>query len=468
MKSMEVLEKRFLKAAAQLAPERRPVFNLETILFGQQRAFVRDSSPYATGVCGRRSGKSYGVGSWLLEGPLQNPKAPSLYMTLTRESAKRILWPTLLELNRKHRLGFEPNEADLILKRAGRGSVYLVGANNRAEIEKVRGVGWGRVAIDEAQAFPAFLEELIDDVLDPSLMDHGGLLRVIGTPSPVPTGYFHEIASSEKWKHHAWTPFDNPYVKATEQLAKAMERRGVTEDDPSIQREFFGKWAYDPSTLVFKWAAKNAQEPPTNLTDYVIGVDLGFDDADAIAVLGWNSASPNLYLVEEHVTNKQTVTQLGAKLTALQAQYQPHDTVCDTGGLGKKIAAEVEVRTGITLSPAEKERKFEHIELLNDALRSGRFFARGDSRFSQDVLLIEWDRDKSHGDHLVISDRFHSDIADAVLYAYRRAQHWLYQEPPPVKPPGMPGDEEHIQVLEQELRDRKRERQDLEDWGYAQ
>jgi len=465
---LDVLEKRFLKAAAQITPAKAPPFNLDGILFGEQHAFVRDPSTYATAVCGGRAGKSFGIGSWLLEGPLIKPKAPSLYISLTRESGKRIMWQALLDLNRKHKLGYVPNETDLILRRNGVGSVYLVGANTQKEIEKIRGTGWGRVAIDEAQSFPNFLKELIDDVIDPRLMDHRGQIRIIGTPGAVPIGYFHELSSSPNWSHHAWTAFQNPYVNAREHLETTLKRRGVTQDDPSIQREFFGKWAYDPSALVFKWSQANAKEPPQKLTDYVIGVDLGFDDADAIAVLGWNAESPNLYLVEERITTKQTVTQLGAQITELQAQYQPHATVCDTGGLGKKIAAEVEVRTGIMLEPADKVRKFEHIELLNDALRSLRFFARADSRFAQDCLLIEWDRDKSHGDHLVISDRFHSDIADAVLYGYRRAMHWLYTEPEKPKPPGMPDDSEHVQVLEQEVRERHRYENELEEWGYVQ
>ena len=39
-----------------------------------------------------------------------------------------------------------------------------------------RGEGWGRVAIDEAQAFPAFLEKLIDDVLVHGV--HGEVYRL--------------------------------------------------------------------------------------------------------------------------------------------------------------------------------------------------------------------------------------------------------------------------------------------------
>ena len=56
-------------------------------------------------------------------------------------------------------------------------------------------------------------------------------------------------------------------------------------------------------------------------------------------------------------------------------------------------------------------------------------FARSDSRFAADALLVEWDR--TNPEKPRIGDRFHSDICDAVLYAYRRALHWLHEPAAP-------------------------------------
>ena len=46
-------------------------------------------------------------------------------------------------------------------------------------------------------------------------------------------------------------------------------------------------------------------------------------------------------------------------------------------------------------------------------------------------MLVEWDR--TNPEKPVISSRFHSDIADAVLYAFRRCLHWLHV-PEPAQP----------------------------------
>jgi hypothetical protein len=224
--------------------------------------------------------------------------------------------------------------------------------------------------------------------------------------------------------------------------------RGITETHPSIQREFYGRWVYDSTALVFGYdASRNDYEVPrAPLTDFVIGVDLGFDDADAIAVLGWRSNDPNLYLVEEHVLAKQSISELAEQLTAMTAKYSPLSTVVDTGGLGKKIVDEIRKRTGLALDAAEKERKLEHVELLNDALRTGRFFARSDSRFAQDSLLVEWDR--SNPEKPKIGTRYHSDICDAVLYGFRMSLHWLH-EPTPRRPAD--GSEEALAVIEADI-----------------
>ncbi len=117
------------------------------------------------------------------------------------------------------------------------------------------------------------------------------------------------------------------------------------------------------------------------------------------------------------------------------ARHKPLATVLDFGGLGKKIAQELTQRWSLKVEAAEKERKLEHIELLNDSLRSGLFHAKKDSQFAKDCMLVEWDR--SNPEKPKISERFHSDAADSVLYAHRRAKQWLFTpEATPLPRPG--------------------------------
>lgn len=421
-------------------------FDLEKFSAGhpKQLAFTSSKAKYRTGCCSRRSGKSEGAAGLLIETATSRAGCVALYLTKTRVNAKRIIWGILKRINREHSLGGSPKEAELCMEFPNGSTIYLGGVNNKDEIEKFRGLPIAVVVIDESQSITGYLQELVDEVLAAALRDFNGSLVLIGTPAPVPAGYFYDTLQNPAWEHHAWTAFDNPWlIKKSgqtheEALSSELGRRGVTVDDPIIQREWFARWVYDPNSLVFRYdqGRNNYDLLPDGLSgdwECVIGGDIGWDDADALAVLAWNTTRPDLWLKEEHVLPKQTITQLGDLLRKLVDQHKPLAVVLDFGGLGKKIAAELTQRWSLKVEAAEKERKLEHIELLNDAMRTGHFYAKKDSRFAQDCMLVEWD--KSNPEKPRISDRFHSDVCDAVLYGHRRAKQWVSEPETERAPP---------------------------------
>lgn len=432
-------------------------FDPTNYCFTEQLAFIRDPATYKTAVCSRRAGKTIACVIDLLDTALKFRNVVCLYITLKRTNAKRIIWPELLRINSELGLGGKPNETDLSLKMPNGSVIYCSGAKDKSEIENFRGLALKKVYIDEAQAFRSYLQELIDDVLSKALFDHNGTLCLIGTPGLVPAGYFYEASHSAQWSNHSWTMFQNPWLeiksgKTVMELVTAdCERMGVSIDDPKIQRENYGRWVVDPNARVFHYVEpKNNFEALPDHKDqweYIIGVDIGFDDSDAIAVIGWHPKLKETYLVYEEVKDKQGITELAESIEKLIKQYNPLKVVMDTGGLGKKIAEEIKKRFAIAVEPAEKSRKFEFIELLNDALRTRKFFAKKTSRFAQDSLLVEWDRDTKL-DKPKISDAYHSDICDAVLYAFREALHWLY-EPEVYKPKR--GTAEYFEKEEKEM-----------------
>lgn len=420
-------------------------FDVAAHCFDAQRPFATSKAKFRTASCSRRAGKTDGSAATLLEAVQAKPGSVGLYITKTRINAKRIIWKTLKQMNAQHGLGGIAREAELCLELPNGSSIYLLGANNRDEIEKFRGLPIAIVVLDEAQILTD-LETLVDVVLVPALMDFDGAVVLVGTPAPVPVGYFWDAAFGKhaaQWEHHSWTCFENPWLqkksgKSPQQhLDEELKRRGVTVDEPSIQREWFGRWVYDPNALVFRYeAGRNHFDDLPSLAhgewECVIGGDLGWDDADALCVLKWNTTRPDLWLTEEQVLPKQSITELGNRLRELVDRHQPLATVLDFGGLGKKIAQELTQRWSLKVEPAEKERKLEHIELLNDSMRSGVFHAKKDSQYAKDCMLVEWD--KSKPEKWKISERFHSDVCDAVLYAHRRAKQWLAtpeEEPAP-------------------------------------
>lgn len=417
----------------------KPHFDIDKYCFRQQLDFIKDERDFVTACTSRRAGKSTGCAADLVSTAVGRPGIVCLYITLSRASAKRIVWPELTKINREYELGGIPNIADLSLTFPNGSVIYCSGAKNKSEIEKFRGLAIALCYIDEAQSFGSFIEELIDDVISKALYDYNGRLRVTGTPSPIPSGYFYNICQSDQWGHHHWTMHQNIWLHKKsgktpmELIERDMKRKGVGINDPTIQRECFGKWVTDSNALVFRYNKDynsffDLPEIKTGKWEFIFGIDVGYDDADAIAVIAYHENIKEAYLIEEVIKTKQGVTDLAQQIEVLVKKYNPISMVMDAGGLGKKINEEFSRRFSLGIKAAEKSRKFEYIELLNDALRTKKFYAKEGGRFADDTQRVEWDKDKSNGDKLVVSKSFHSDITDAVLYAFRESLHFLSED----------------------------------------
>jgi Phage terminase large subunit len=414
-------------------------FNLTQFLFDRQLAFVEDPAPFKVAVCSRRAGKTVSCVAHLIHTAISTPDVVCLYITLSADQAKRNVWREVKKINEKFKLEGKLNEIDLSIMFQNGSIVYLSGAKDASQIEKFRGLAIKLCYIDECQSFREYIKDLIDDIIAPALLDYAGTLCLIGTPGPVPAGYFYDCAVvNANWSKHAWTFWDNPFIPVTAGMShkqvfdRELKRKGGTLEDPSTQREFFGKWILDADSLLIKYNKdkNHFQTVLPNITyHYIMGIDIGFKDADAICILAYSDNDPVTYLVEELITTKQGITELVEQIQYLDKKYKVNKMVMDMGGLGKKIGEELIKRHSIPVEAADKARKMENIELLNDALRSKRFMAKSASRFAQDSYLVEIDRDKSTPEKIKVSDRFHSDIIDAVLYAFKFSPAYSYQAP---------------------------------------
>ena len=418
-------------------PPKIEPFKLSSFLFDKQLKFVEDPRPFKTAVCSRRSGKTIACAADLIQTALDFPDTISLYITLSRKNAKKLIWRELLKINQTYALGGHPDHGELSLTFPNQAIIYVSGAKDASEIEKFRGLPIKKCYVDECQSFREYIRELIDDIIAPALLDYAGSLCLIGTPGPIPTGYFYECSQqSDSWSNHGWTFFENPFIEQksgfTHQqlLNRELKRRGVKPEDPSIQREFYGRWVLDSDALWIHYDKDInhfAEMMPNIKYTYLMGIDLGFEDADAIAILAWSEKDPVTYLVEELVVKHQGITPLVEQVLALQKKYEVAKMVIDTGGLGKKIAEEMIRRHQVPVMAADKARKQENVAFLNDALRTGRFKAKATSNFAKDSQLVEIDRSKSTPDKIRLSDKYHSDIIDAVLYAFKESPAFTYQ-----------------------------------------
>lgn len=434
-----ITEKQAVAALRELQRRAGPLARLkpEKILFGPQLAFVEDRSHMKVAVCSRRAGKSFSVAYMLLESALRHEREIVPYITLTRESAKNILWPAMYAIDKQIGIGlkFHENTGDIVLPNKAR--IVLRGCDDQKQIEKLRGPRYPRVVIDEAQAFPGFLEMLIDDVLEPATIDFKGQIIVTGTPNASCRGVFYEMAEGKLqggWSQHNWTLRDNPHLGDVEGwLDRLRKRRGWNEQHPTYLREYCGKWVRDVSGLVYKidselngtW--KFEPEYP-EAWSYVLGIDLGFNDPTAFAVLAYNDTTGEVVVVESYKEAGLIPSAVAAKVERFMEEYDFVKIVADSGGFGKGYVEEMKASFQIPVFAAEKADKVGFIELMNGDLVSGamKIVRHSNQNLWDEMTLLQWQMDKmDRGKFVEDRKRFHNHICDAVLYAWKECQHHM-------------------------------------------
>lgn len=414
----------------------RKVFSFNDYCFPAQVDFFRGpGGRFRTACCSRRGGKTVGIAADMIDTCLSESDSTLLYITLTQQNARNIIWGDIQKIIEDYNIDCKTDLTRLTVTFPNRSKIVISGAKDRNEIEKYRGWKLKKCYIDEAQSFRPYLKELINDIITPALRDLKGSLLLTGTPGPVPAGIFYEYTHSDFWANYHWTAFDNPYMHnpphldLEQTLLEERTMKGIDETDPGYQRETYGIWIEDKESLVFRFSRdiNTYEKLPEGQWFYIFGIDIGYNDADAIAVLGYNEEEKRSYLIEEKVVRKQDITSLINQIKVLQAEYNPIKMVMDAGALGKKIQEEIIVRHGLNIEAAEKHRKMEFIALLNDDLRTGKFKAFKGSEFEEDCMLVQWDRENKYRnpEKPKISDTYHSDITDAVLYAWRECKHYL-------------------------------------------
>lgn len=461
--------RRVLAEAARRGDALRRV-DFEQLCFPEQRAFVEDDSPFVAGLCGRRAGKSDGAVLKCLRAAQRFEGVIIPYIALSRPHAKRIVWPKLLHWNRRLGLGAKFNHAELTMTFPRTGSqIVLGGANDDAEIERYRGGAYPMVVLDEAQAFRPFIYTFIVDILMPALLDYGGQVVLIGTPTEHCYGLFHDVTNDEgvrtveldkklpDFRVHRWTGFDNPNLDETfrsgehDDVARAKARgadkiaalslaAGVGPGDPSYEREWRARWAKGDSDLVYEVRPFSVvrELPDHDDLRYVLGMDVGFVDATAFVVMAYSLRAGCSWVLESHQETEMLPSQQAAEAMRLMERYEFESVVIDPGGGGKGLVEELAQRHGIPAKVAAKQEKVAAIGTLNGDLRANtlRIYGPANQDLLHDLSQLKWDYtrlQKKGGEQwkqkpitaLAIDDRTPDHLADAFLYAHRECLHYL-------------------------------------------
>lgn len=240
---------------------------------------------------------------------------------------------------------------------------------------------------------------------------------------------------------------DNPSVDPSyaESLAKL---------DPVVRRQLEeGIWVRDGGGLVYGQFQEARNCLPvlmgreTESWTYLLGLDFGIVDENAVTVLGWRAYDTCVYVVESYRL-KALVHEMSAEVARLEAKYRFAQIVGDVGGMGKAFQGDIQSRHGIPIQAADKNNRVGYISLFNADLARGRIKVL--SPTCPD-LLQEWRELPWNDSRTKELEGFHNHASDSCLYAWRAATAYLEATAPLPGPPiGSPAyyaaEQERLQV----------------------
>lgn len=403
--------------------------------FAVQSRFITDPSRKKAAICTRRAGKTNGVARMMLKALHEAPSGDILYLGLTKNTVRRLMWEPILKLlNRSLGINAEPNETTMSLKLSETSHIYCLGADaDEEEMQKLLGGKYKLVVIDEAQSFRIDMHKLVNQVLRAALSDLRGTICLTGTPDDLTHGLFYDITRQDGrrldgWSVHEWSAADNPYMKAAwaDEIAEIKTEHPLAHELPWFQRMYLGKWVTDSDALVYKFnsSVNTVTRLPDQEYTYVLGIDLGFNDASAFTLFAYSDRDPCLYVVENSKYTGLIVAEVADIIKNYRDRYQISYLPCDPAS--KQVVEELKQRYQIPLISAEKSEKDRYIEMMNSDFRQGLIKLVDDrtKTLQEEYMGLIWDKTAARK---IEHPSCKNDAADSALYGWRLCRQYLYE-----------------------------------------
>ncbi len=410
----------------------------ETLFDKQQALFDNRTDREMMVICSRRSGKTEFNARKIVDAALV-PNTPIAYYNLTFSNAIAQMYDRVMEVANKVDMGTMSgtSKSDGFIKFNNGSTVKFFGNSNNAEADKARGFSYRLVIIDEVGA-ERNLKYLINDVLSPLLKDYAdSQIIYTGTPPRNKVHYSHTLWNMPGVKKYHWTLLDNPYIPNRETLIQdECKKRGISEDDPFIKREYFGDMeAFDTETQVFK-DYKTYNQLPSDIipTNIYIGVDFGFSDFNGVVALVADANKRKAFVFNnEKKFNKSSVSDIAKAITDTREEvlkwalsknpkFELNKLQVITDTNEKSISYELVTTYGIkNVFTAYKYDKQEAISQLSEWLRNGTITIPENGECANECENTMYKRDDN--DNILADiddDLFHPDIMDALLYVSRQ------------------------------------------------
>lgn len=410
-----------------------------------QQMLIDSNEKVSMLMAGRQSGKTQADVRKAALVAVEAPNRAILFLGLTFTKAVDLFWLPLerllvelgVTITRSSR-----SDGEMVLDNGS--SFFFKGNSTAVERDRLRGPHYDLVIIDEAQS-QSHLADLITEIIEPMLATTGGSLILSGSGPKVRGTWWETMWSDEektKGLRLNWNIRDNPFAKNPESiLANVLKDHSWTENNPVYQTEWKGKIAYDDDALVYRMTDDNyftqeqlttwvKSQPPSDIK-FVAGIDYGFEDYTAIALLCYSTHKREAFLIYEKKFNRSGVDDVKLALDecVMAVNDKPFENVplnnkkflgyADTAGGMKMVSYQLTMQFGFNILPAIKDNKSLAIEQLQNEVKQRILKVRKDDSFDQEALRIIFGRDEQGNLTREISDEYHPDLMDGLLYAFR-------------------------------------------------
>ena len=361
------------------------------------------------------------------EGKKRRYKTMDFFLgSMTQDKSISLYWDAVMKYSDEVGLGYKSSQKNSVITTPRGNHIRFKSLRDLKVASGGRGDRYVLLLIDEVQNIREDVLQEFLRVTKPATSDFGGTTILLGTMPHVPSGYWFDIIN--KRVHNTPCHFlrwqDNHFISGAEreamiddELAKANEVRG--KESAFFRREWYGEQVWDKDSLAFMYNTRTNHYLEVDIApkdrEYVIGVDLGFNDADAFAVMCYSAKSPHVYLVEEEVRSRQDVTSCCEKIQLLSEKYGDPLVIVDSGSIGKKVLEEMINRYGVNAQAAEKSEKGGWIHVTRQHLHRGLLKIRQESHAVEEMSKVELN-DNQDGWR---KDGYHPDLLDAILYSFR-------------------------------------------------
>lgn len=406
----------------------------KTLYDKQQEVFDNDTDKIILAICSRRSGKTELMGRLLVK-RLLKPDQHVVYINRSFDAAVRqIQKPFDIALQAVgDSLKITSGSIGGGLVQFDNGSwLLIVGNNNAADVNKIRGEKVALVIIDEF-GHMRHLRELVQEVLQPATIDYADSQMVfVGTPPRTKVSFAHELWNNNgNVKRYHWTFMDNPFIPNKDQvIPQVCAMYGVTPDSMFIRREYFGDVnAYDDEAIYIKKYFKQ-EAPKDKLYHYAyVAIDWGYEDKAAVVGMVADKNEKKLYIVKDWSEAKKGITEISSKaqemVKYLKENYKldrEPQVICDTN---EKSAAQDLYTTyhipNVTL--AYKYDKDYALDQLSDWFAASTTVVSENAKSTiEDAENMIWKRDEDTDAimHELDDEAYHGNSMFAVLYASRQ------------------------------------------------